>query len=189
MIKKGKHCTIAAILFNWLSSLQFGCSLVLFPLCSLHSFLSLWFWVTLQCSFISAEFSCCGFRCTHTRTLLHFLRHKTMSAGRLFPAACSSVYCMILAVLKENLCSHTYSVTLLLPPLSPPENWISTAVVSCDVPVPDKSLMSLGACINTHTQVCTCIHTVIPSWCGLFKANAIVLLTVANNLAGVSSGV
>lgn len=83
----------------------------------------------------------------HAHTLTHFLRHKTMSAGRLFLAAHSSVYCMILAVLKENLCSHTYSVTLLLPLLSPPENWISAAVVPCDVPVPDKSLISLGACI------------------------------------------
>lgn len=88
--------------------------------------------------------------CAHTIT--HFLRHKTMSAGRIFLTACSSVYCMILDVLKGILCSHTYLVALSLPFLSPPENWISIAVVSCDVPVPDKSLMSLSACRLRHTH-------------------------------------
>lgn len=102
--------------------------------------------------FISAEFSCCSSTHWHRHTSTHFLRHKTMSAGRIFLAARSSVYCMILDVLKGNLCSHTYLVTLSLPFLSPPENWISIAVVPCDVPVPDKSLMSLCAYRQKHTH-------------------------------------
>ena len=180
-----------------MSSLQLCRGLaVVFPLCCVHSLppsvRSLWFWVTLQCSAVSAEFSCCSFRRTHTHTHTHartlFLRHKTMSAGRLFLAARSSVYCMILAVLKENLCSHTYSVTLPLPLLSPPENWISGAVVPCDVPVPDKSLTSPRR-MHIDPRPRKHVHAVGSSWWGHFKASAFVLLTVAHNVAGVSVGV
>lgn len=71
--------------------------------------------------FISATFSRRSFR--HARAPRRtFWRHKTMSAGRLFLAARSSQRCIILAVLKENLRSHTSSVTLSLALLSPAEN-------------------------------------------------------------------
>lgn len=82
---------------------------------------------------------------------IQLLQHKTMSAGWLLPASCTAICSVILAVLKEKLCNHTYSITCSLAFPSPPENWIST-VVLCDVPVPDKSLMSIYACIWTRTN-------------------------------------
>lgn len=85
----------------------------------------------------------------HTYT--HFLRHKTMSARRIFLAACSTVYCMILDALKANLCSHTYLVALSLPFYQHQKIEFLSLVVPCDVPVPDKSLMSLCACRQRQT--------------------------------------
>lgn len=146
--KKGKvnsECTIAAVLFNCPVSSSAVALLFyfLFVLCALS--LPLILSDTTVLLFISAEFSCCSFRCTHThRHTFEDIKQCQQEDFSWRPVLL--VCCIILAVLKENLCSHTYSVTLSLAPLSPPENWISTTVVLCDVPVPDKSLMSLGAC-------------------------------------------
>lgn len=104
-----------------------------------------WVWVARQCCFIYRLNSAATVLYTR-QAEIHNLRHKTMAAGRLLLASCTPLRSVILAALKEKLCSRTYSITRSLALPLPPENWIST-VVLCDVPVPDKSLTSPCACI------------------------------------------
>lgn len=153
--------------------LKFHLYLVLVLLCSLHTS-SLdnspcWVWAAPHCSFIYQQNSAAAVLLSHCAGI-HNLRHKTMSAGRLLPASCTALCSVILAALKEKLCNHTYSITCSLASPSPPENWIST-VVLCDVPVPDKSLTSLYACIWTQTN----------TGCWRYRDNSIVFVYICLN--------
>lgn len=100
-----------------------------------------------------------------------------------------SVLCVSSVLLKE---SHTYLVTLFLP--LPPENWILTAVVSCDVPVSDKSLGSNAARLYTHWHT---LVAVLPGWpnantivwrCSVAANNCFIWITTLDVLVVISVG-
>lgn len=120
------------------------------PLFSVHFSLltPLWVWVAPRCSFIYRLSSAAAVLYI-LRAERHNLRHKTMAAGTLLLAfLLSSAFCNLSCIEGETLQSHLFNHGLAVLP-SPPENWIP-AVVLCDVPVPDKSLTSLRACIWTQ---------------------------------------
>lgn len=142
--KEVKSFVVALALFNWPHTCTF---IVLHcfgpPLFSAHFSCSLFaaFWVAPHCSFIYQRNSAAAvFYTRHGE--IHNLRRKTMSAGRLLLASYTPLCSVILAALKEKLRRRTYSITFSLALPWPPENWIS-AVVLCDVAVPDKSLTSI----------------------------------------------
>lgn len=152
--KKVKSFPGAVVLFNWLCSVSSSAITFLFwssfVLRALFLLTPLWVWVAPRCSFI--------YRLNSAAAVLYILRaerhnlgHKTIAAGRLLLAfLLSSAFYNLSCIEGETLQSHLFNHGLAVLP-SPPENWIPT-VVLCDVPVPDKSLTSLRACIWTQTR-------------------------------------
>lgn len=152
-----KSFLVAVVRFNWLCSFS-SCAITLlfwffFVLHALFFFSPHWLWVARQCSFIYRLNSAVVVLYTR-QAEIHNLKEWNNGSRKTFAGILhSSVFCNLGRIKGETLQSHLFNHTLarsLALPL-PPENWISPVVV-CDVPVPDKSLLSPCACAETQTH-------------------------------------